>query len=850
MYMKLRSASQLDRLIKGGIILLIVLIPLTVDPGDPSAFSLLEAVIFLLVVVWMAKALLRKIQLPSLRDPVLRSVGLLALFIVLIIVQLVPLPPFLEHMVSPSTYQLYVKSLPGWPDKTPYAELVSGLQWRHDAKNELNPASAGRVLPRALSSGRPGTPKTGLHLPPSAPDWRPLSISPDVTLGLLLRFSGYVGLFLLVVFYPFDAAHNAQGERRFCRTVLIMVLLSGLLVATIGLVQCVTLSDEVSWTFVPQNWLRESGWGIRATGPFANPDHFANYPDLVLPLAVAGFLFPASIASRRYEVALRCLCGLAVLVLLSALIASSSRAGWIGVGIALLMLAWLFNFIPGERGPTPLGLAGWSRPLIATGLLGSVALALLIAGPLSRAQADARLKESLRSDDLVGRLMIAKDSVRMIRDFPLFGVGLGCWPDIFPRYKSPPWSSTYWNATHNDYVQLAAETGLLGAIALVGAFLSLGKCLYMRLKASSPRTLPIAAALLSGVGATAFHEFFDFPLHISANALLFTLFLAIALRITETREEAKPANLDRMNGRVFVCASVAVTALVLAFAALREHEEAVYPYDLKKPPSLAQLRAFILAHPADSRAHLMLIKLMGDRISFQRRLEESQVAVWLEPTNPLARDLYARTLFDDKQAVVALKQITRSVFFSPTAATHFYLMPDAILRLSIQERQAVEEGFRRAVAHGYLGALEGLGNFYAALGQFPKEANIYAGAAASEHDPETRDGYLINAGLASSQGGDWRKAESAFRDAAAAVPNDPRPYQYLTRLYGQKKDLVLPKVVVSQGRDRGAEPFLLYVSLAQVQQGAGDIAGAEGALLEALKYRPDNFDAAFNLNPA
>jgi tetratricopeptide (TPR) repeat protein len=39
----------------------------------------------------------------------------------------------------------------------------------------------------------------------------------------------------------------------------------------------------------------------------------------------------------------------------------------------------------------------------------------------------------------------------------------------------------------------------------------------------------------------------------------------------------------------------------------------------------------------------------------------------------------------------------------------------------------------------------------------------------------------------------------------------------------------------------------LYVSLAQVQQAAGDIAGAEGALLEALKYRPDNFDAAFNV---
>jgi tetratricopeptide (TPR) repeat protein len=197
--------------------------------------------------------------------------------------------------------------------------------------------------------------------------------------------------------------------------------------------------------------------------------------------------------------------------------------------------------------------------------------------------------------------------------------------------------------------------------------------------------------------------------------------------------------------------------------------------------------------------------------------------------------------------VAALWQIERSVFYSPTRATHFYLKPDLILRLSIQEREAVEEGFRMAVEHGYPGSVEGLANFYAALRLFSKEADIYAGAAATERDPQARTEYLVNAGLASLQGRDWRKAESAFRDAAATVPSDPRAYEYLTTLYGQKKDLELAKAVVSQGCNRGAEPFPLYVSLAQVQQGAGDIAGAESALLEALKYRPQNFDAAFNL---
>ena len=59
----------------------------------------------------------------------------------------------------------------------------------------------------------------------------------------------------------------------------------------------------------------------------------------------------------------------------------------------------------------------------------------------------------------------------MIRDFPIFGVGLGAWPEIFSRYQLPPWFLLFSDEAHNDYLQLWAESGAIGLLA--GAWIAL-----------------------------------------------------------------------------------------------------------------------------------------------------------------------------------------------------------------------------------------------------------------------------------------------------------------------------------------------------------------------------------------
>jgi O-antigen ligase len=145
---------------------------------------------------------------------------------------------------------------------------------------------------------------------------------------------------------------------------------------------------------------------------------------------------------------------------------------------------------------------------------------------------DKRLEETVVQDaGLWGRTAAWKDSLGMIRDFPLFGVGLGAWSELFSRYQSPPWSPDFYRAAHNDYVEFLAETGAIGFAFLGWFFYQGGRSLFRELKIVSPKARPVITAMFAALGVMSFHELFDFSLQIPANAFLFTLLFALALRM-------------------------------------------------------------------------------------------------------------------------------------------------------------------------------------------------------------------------------------------------------------------------------------------------------------------------------
>jgi hypothetical protein len=194
----------------------------------------------------------------------------------------------------------------------------------------------------------------------SVSHWRTLSLAPRLTKTDLLKFCAYVVLFLLVCCYPFSPAQRHAGiwlttdgcgrredreaEQRFFRTVLLTVLSSGLLVSTAPPLQYVTWNGKLLWFFVPYDWAAPRPDMLpRASGPFVNPDHFANYLMLCFPLAIVGAFSPGLLSSRERRRRFQFFCGGSAFVLCLGLLLSLSRGAWLASLLAVSFLLWAFR---------------------------------------------------------------------------------------------------------------------------------------------------------------------------------------------------------------------------------------------------------------------------------------------------------------------------------------------------------------------------------------------------------------------------------------------------------------------------------------------------------------------------
>jgi len=223
-----------DGIVSGGVLFLIVFTPLTFGAVHPWSYSLMEATVFLLVMVWMGKLLfLAKSQEPRAKSPqpgakASDSLPLtpylmpLTLFIGMILFQLLPVPPSFIKILSPSTYKLYTVSLPGWPEKMPYENLSSFyfypkangghptpntqpvlLPTRDEVRNDVPVPHPGSGSSRLTPDASPVTPKT----------WLPLSIAPSLSRTDILKLVSYGALFFLIIFYPFKLLGCKEGAK-------------------------------------------------------------------------------------------------------------------------------------------------------------------------------------------------------------------------------------------------------------------------------------------------------------------------------------------------------------------------------------------------------------------------------------------------------------------------------------------------------------------------------------------------------------------------------------------------------------------------------------------------------------
>ena len=269
--------------------------------------------------------------------------------------------------------------------------------------------------------------------------WMPLTLSPEATRQCALALMPPIAVFFATL----------TLSARNCMPIVIAILLCTLPSVSLALLQHLRGADGSYYIY-------ESSYGI-GTGVFNNRNFFAAQIYTALP-----FLgFALATMTRRFHLPLLLVgfLGLTFLIfLLSGLAVSESRTG-----IALSMLALGFAAIVARGGFVASRSGLW--------MLGASAM---IVGLMIVAQASMmgimRFAEPELAMDI--RSEIWSTSIALLKEHFMLGSGLGSFPSLYQMVESPAvLQDTYVNHVHNDWFELAIETGAPG-IVLELAFLA------------------------------------------------------------------------------------------------------------------------------------------------------------------------------------------------------------------------------------------------------------------------------------------------------------------------------------------------------------------------------------------
>ena len=339
-------------------------------------------------------------------------------------------------------------------------------------------------------------------------------------------------------------------------------------------------SGRLFWIFEPNTVVPSD----RARWPFVNSNSLAQFLCLPLMLLIGLMierwqkrslkLLPRNLSQLSYTLGgkssqKRLAVGIAlVLSCLSmslAFISTLSRAGWLGLSLGLLCLVVtqvlssdkskaIEQTVPSarklgvrrqrrlrrsrsadrdqnylERGYQHI-LRFAQRPsklFQITALIIVLALVLGFLGNRGRELVQGRVEYGLAhsKDDI--RLTLYQDSVRMIEDYPIFGVGLAGWGDVFPRYMSDPLAGMNPVYAHSEPLQLQAEGGLVGSLIVISFLIATLTHMFRAIMRRSKHRA-VLIGLLSGWVALLTTALLDFPFRIPAT----NFYVAIVLALT------------------------------------------------------------------------------------------------------------------------------------------------------------------------------------------------------------------------------------------------------------------------------------------------------------------------------
>lgn len=347
----------------------------------------------------------------------------------------------------------------------------------------------------------------GVRLADSTSAWRPVTLTPDLTVASLLSLLPPIATVLAM------ASLTSRGRVPALVALGVIIFASALM----GLLQLATGSESLFRLY-------EINSSDAAIGLFANRNHHAMLMAIGIPVvAVLTRQLVEWRIDRRFAIALGVLCAL---LLVASVLVAGSRGGVL-LTVLALPLAWVL-------GRASIGQSVRSVQRVSHIRLGwyaaiTVAIVLGVVVALTRTASITRILDSdpLADQRFTGLSVLTK----MIRDFFPLGSGFGSFASVYRAYEPlDGLSLTYLNQAHNDLLQLVIEGGIPAfAMLLVCLCWWLTRIRYlwfgsgldnMRRRSERLGTVIIGMLLLGSI--------LDYPLRTPLLAVIFALAATLA----------------------------------------------------------------------------------------------------------------------------------------------------------------------------------------------------------------------------------------------------------------------------------------------------------------------------------
>ncbi|MBI5118035.1 O-antigen ligase family protein [Candidatus Poribacteria bacterium] len=467
-----RRADEFDILIEAILIAMITLPPLALGGVAPWARFSLAFLGLLLMVCWLAQGAWRG-SVSVIRSP---AWGFLLLFLGTALFQLTPFSPDVLNSISPSTWRVYCQAITDYP---------------------------------------------------ASEQARTLSLFPYATGMEIVRVATLMAVFFVVA--------NFTRTRRQTVGIVLALAAVGSFEALYGFAEQFSGHKHIFWV------LRQ--YHLEAvTGTFHNKNHFAGLLEMVIPVLLGLLVGIGGRPEKRMRTRFRgipfrqrivlalssstvyqqVIIAAFSVVMLAAVFFSLSRAG--GICLFISLIGFVLFLAAGS---------GFRRYTLAVLLI--VGAMFLVAAGIGMEVAISRIEDAVngQSTSWIDRADLARSALTLIRDYPLFGTGLGSFGTVFPAYQSPRFGDAWADYLHNDWLQVFCETGIAGGVVLaIGSFWLAASSFRSAMRTEDPFKRWVALGASLGASAMLLHSFVDYNLSkITSNGIIFATVAGLALAV-------------------------------------------------------------------------------------------------------------------------------------------------------------------------------------------------------------------------------------------------------------------------------------------------------------------------------